>query len=266
MADARAVSRYPVIDLHSHILPGLDDGASSLEDSLELARAAVSAGVTAVAGTPHVRRDFPTTPEAMETALHRLRATLAREGIPLDVRGGGELDLEWLAGAPIEQVRRFGLAGNPAFALVEIPYAGWPLGIADALYRLQLAGITPVLAHPERNPDVQERSERLRPLVEGGALVQVTAASLEGRFGPAPAETARGLVHTGLAHLVSSDVHRPERRGFELETAAARAAGPELVDWLVRQVPGAILGGTRVPARPADSRRRRGRGVWPRRR
>ncbi len=255
----------PVIDLHSHILPGLDDGASSLADSLELARAAVHAGVTTVAGTPHVRHDFPTTPEAMEAALDQLRAALAAEGIPLDVRGGGELDLEWLAGAPIEQVRLFGLAGNPAFVLVEMPYAGWPLGIADALYRLELAGITPVLAHPERNPDVQERPERLRPLVEGGALTQVTAASLEGRFGAASAETALTLVRNGLAHLVASDVHRPERRGFELGTAAARAGGPELVDWLVRQVPGAILGGTRLPERPASGHRRR-RGFWPLRR
>lgn len=253
-----------MIDLHSHILPKLDDGPSDLAGALELARAALAAGITVMAATPHVRHDYPTTPEAMEAALAELREALAAEELRLEVRGGGELDLEWLTGLPVEQVRRFGLAGNPRFVLVEVPYAGWPLGLADALYHLELAGITPVLGHPERNPDVQERPERLRPLVERGALVQVTTASLDGRFGAATAATARTLIRGELAHLVASDAHSPERRGFGLAAAAARVGGPELVAWLTQAVPQAIVADASLPERPPAGHRRR--GFRPRRR
>ncbi|HZS30121.1 MAG TPA: CpsB/CapC family capsule biosynthesis tyrosine phosphatase [Gaiellaceae bacterium] len=252
-----------MIDLHSHVLPGLDDGASTLADALEMARAAASAGVTIVAGTPHVRHDYPTTPDEMEAALQEVQAAVAEEGIPVEVRGGGELDLEWLSAAPIEDVRRFGLAGNPSYALVEFPYAGWPLGIGEELFRLRVAGITPVLAHPERNPEVQARPERLRDLVEVGALVQVTAASLDGRLGSQPATAAVQLVRDGLVHLIASDAHSPAMRGFDLHAAAARVGEPGLAGWLVDDLPAAIASGSPLPQRPVPERRR-SRG-WPRR-
>jgi protein-tyrosine phosphatase len=240
-----------VIDLHSHVLPGLDDGAATTADALELAHAAVAAGITLVAGTPHVRHDYPTTPEAMQAALAELQEAIAAEGIPLDVRAGGELDLEWLAEADIEDVRRFGLAGNPGYALVEFPYSGWPLAIGDQLFRLRAAGITPVLAHPERNPEVQARPERLRPLVEAETLTQVTAASLDGRMGARIAETASELVRSGLAHVIASDAHSPTLRGFDLAAAAARVGEPALANWLVQDVPAAIVTGAPLPERPA---------------
>ncbi|HLX33031.1 MAG TPA: CpsB/CapC family capsule biosynthesis tyrosine phosphatase [Gaiellaceae bacterium] len=250
-----------MIDLHSHVLPGLDDGAATTAEALALARAAVAAGITLVAGTPHVSHDYPTTPEAMEAALGELRQVVAAEGLELEVRGGGELDLEWLAAAPLERIRRFGLAGNPAWVLVEIPYVGWPLRIDDELFRLRAAGITAVLAHPERNPEVQARPTLLRPLVEAGALVQLTAASLDGRQGPRAAETALGLVRSGCAHLIASDAHSPTLRGFDLATAASRLGDPALAEWLVRDVPEAIVSGSPLPERRASARRR----IWSRR-
>lgn len=245
-----------MIDLHSHVLPGLDDGATTVADALELARSAVAVGITLVAGTPHVRHDYPTTPVAMETALRELQAAVASDGIPLEVRGGGELDLEWLGTAPIEDVRRFGLAGNSDVVLVECPYYGWPLGIGDKLFRLRAAGITPVLAHPERNPEVQAQPERLRPLVEAGALTQVTAASLDGRMGSRSAATALELVRNGLAHLIASDAHSPTMRGFDLATAASRVGDAALANWLVEGVPAAIAAGVPLPERPATMQRR----------
>lgn len=240
-----------MIDLHSHILPGLDDGAPTLDRAVEMARAAAGAGVTVVAGTPHVRHDYPTTPGAMEAALAELRDAVAAAGLPLEIRGGGELDLEWLAAAQIDDVRRFGLAGNPGYALVETPYTGWPLRIGEDLFRLRAAGITPVLGHPERNPEVQDRPERLRDLVESGALVQLTAASLDGRFGTRTAAAALELVRSGLAHLIASDAHSATMRGFDLASAVARLDEPELGRWLVEDVPAAIVAGAPLPARPA---------------
>ena len=114
----------------------------------------------------------------MEYRVAELNAELAQARIPLEVRTGGELALEWLARLSIEELRRFGLGGNPRYLLVETPYYGWPLALADSLFSLRAQGITPVLAHPERNAEVQSHPERLAQLVEGGVLVQVTAASL----------------------------------------------------------------------------------------
>src|SRR6266487_4027628 len=125
-----------MIDLHSHILRGIDDGARTLEDSIEIARAAVSDGITVIAGTPHVRDDWPTDAGAMEFRVSELRAELEQTGIPLDVRTGGEIAMDWLARLSVEELRRFGLGGNPRYLLVETPYYGWPPGVADALLTL----------------------------------------------------------------------------------------------------------------------------------
>ncbi|MGH3048601.1 MAG: CpsB/CapC family capsule biosynthesis tyrosine phosphatase, partial [Gaiellaceae bacterium] len=118
-----------VLDLHSHLLPALDDGARTLDDAVAMARAAAAAGVSVVCGTPHVRHDHPTSPEKMEAALETLHGRLAADGVELDVRGGGELDLEWLERLQPEELARFGLGGNPRLVLLSlVPYQ---LGVID---------------------------------------------------------------------------------------------------------------------------------------
>jgi hypothetical protein len=102
-----------VIDLHTHVLPGVDDGCRTLEQSLDLARAAVEDGIRAIAATPHVRSDFPTSPETMERLVDEVREAVAAEGLPLDVLRGGELALDRLELLSLDEVRRFGLGGNP---------------------------------------------------------------------------------------------------------------------------------------------------------
>src|SRR6478672_863374 len=109
---------HQMIDLHSHILRGIDDGARTMEDSVEIARAAVADGITAIAGTPHVRDDWPTDAGVMEYRVAELRAELERQGIPLDVRQGGEIAFDWVGKLPTETLKRFGLGGNPRYVLV----------------------------------------------------------------------------------------------------------------------------------------------------
>jgi protein-tyrosine phosphatase len=245
-----------MIDLHSHILRGIDDGARSLEDSLEIARAAVADGITLIAGTPHVRDDWPTDAGVMEYRVHELNAELAQARIPLEVRSGGELALEWLARLPIDELRRFGLGGNPRYLLVETPYHGWPLALPDLLFSLRAQGITPVLAHPERNAEVQAHPERLVQLVEGGVLVQVTAASLDGRaVGKRPQECARRLIADGVVHMLASDAHHASVREVGL-SSAARAIGGQLAGWLTYDVPASIVNDTPLPAAPKAGRSR----------
>jgi protein-tyrosine phosphatase len=238
-----------MIDLHSHILRGIDDGARSLEDSLEIARAAVADGITLIAGTPHVRDDWPTDVGVMEYRVAELNAELAQARIPLEVRTGGELALEWLARLSIDQLRRFGLGGNPRYLLVETPYYGWPLALADSLFSLRAQGITPVLAHPERNAEVQSHRDRLDQLVEGGVLVQVTAASLDGRIGKRPQDCARSLIEDGMVHMLASDAHHASVREVGL-SSAAKAVGGRLAEWMTYDLPAAIVNDAPLPPRP----------------
>ena len=239
-----------MIDLHSHVLPGIDDGAGTLEESLDIARAAVADGVTVLAATPHVREDFPTSAATMERLLTVVQEAVAHAGIPLRVVAGGELSLELAASLAFADVRRFGLAGNPRYVLVETPYAGWPLEIAQRLFELRSNDIIPVLAHPERNAEVQAHPERLEPLVNGGALVQVTAASLDGRLGRRARACGLHLIRHGLAHLVASDAHTGTVRQIGMSAAVAAIGDRQLADWLTLEVPGAILRGEPIPPRP----------------
>jgi tyrosine-protein phosphatase YwqE len=118
--------------------------------------------------------------------------------------------------------------------------------------------MTLVIAHPERNADVQAGPEKLRPLVEAGALVQVTAASVDGRLGSAAKETGLDLVERGLAHVLASDAHHPSVRAGGLDSAVDAIGDADLARWLSRDVPEAIVTGRAIPARPERRRRRFG--------
>lgn len=246
-----------MIDLHSHILPGLDDGAEDVEQSIELARAAVAGGVRAIAGTPHVRDDFPTSAEEMERALAEVRAAVARAGIPIEVLPGGEIAFERLADLSADELSRFGLGGNPGYLLVETPYSGWPLGIEQSFHRLLVADITPVLAHPERNPEVQDDVSPVLRLARSGTLVQVTAASLAGKGSSSARATALRLLSEGAVHLVATDAHDARARGAGLASVRNTVGSAALAHWLTDQVPSAIVTGTPLPPRPAEAPRRR---------
>jgi protein-tyrosine phosphatase len=238
-----------MIDLHSHILRGIDDGARTLEDSLDIARAAVADGIVAIAGTPHVRDDWPTEAALMEERVAELRAALEAEGIPLDLFSGGEISIGYLPLLEPEELGRFALGGS-RHLLVETPYYGWPLALPDLLASLLEQGFVPVLAHPERNAEVAANLQALVPLVDSGVLIQVTAASLDGRIGRRAFECARLLVREGLAHLLASDAHHASVREVGMAEAATSVGNPALARWLTWDVPAAILADEKIPPRP----------------
>jgi protein-tyrosine phosphatase len=247
-----------VIDVHTHILPALDDGAPTLEVSREIARRAIASGTRALVATPHVRHDFPTSADAMETALAAVRADLLAHGIPVHVHPGGELDLEWLARLTQEELNRFSLAQTGRYLLVEFPYHGWPLGLEQQLFDLQTRGFTPLLAHPERNSDVQRRPERVAALVRAGACVQVTAGSVEGRLGRGAQAAALALLDAGIVHVVASDAHSPELRDIGLAGAVAAIADEGVARVLTEEAPAAIVAGEDI-----EPSRARARGAAP---
>ncbi|MBV8479340.1 MAG: hypothetical protein JOY72_03470, partial [Actinobacteria bacterium] len=154
-----------------------------------------------------------------------------------------------------ESLRRFGLGGNPSLLLLETPYVGWPLGLAAVVFDLQLRGFRVVIAHPERNTAVQADHDLLRDFVDRGAVVQVTASSLDGRGGGRVQASARRIVDSGLAHLISSDAHAPDVRATGMSEAAAALRDDALARWMTVDVPNALLEGRPLPQRPASARR-----------
>ena len=239
-----------VVDLHSHILPGIDDGARSLEESVEIAIAATRDGTTVMAATPHVRDDFPTAGTTMEQLVRELDGILREKRIPLKVLGGAEIALPQLQTLSDEELRLFSLAGNPRYLLVEFPYFGWPLSLEAEIWNYGRRGITLVLAHPERNPEVQFDPTSIAPLVAAGALVQLTAASVDGRLGRHNKRTAHKLIAAECAHLIASDAHWPGLRRVGVSSAAAAVRDSRLANWLVQEVPAAIVQDVPIPNRP----------------
>jgi protein-tyrosine phosphatase len=251
-----------MIDLHAHILPGLDDGVATVEEACELARRAAADGVTAIAATPHVREDYPTTPAQMEAAVGALRQKLRVADIAVDILPGGEIALDRLSLLDREDLLRFSLAQSGRYLLIEFPYVGWPLALETSLWKVRAAGLVPIIGHPERNREVQERPGLLAPLVAGGTLVQLTAASLDGRLGRSSQRTARALLKDGAAHLIASDAHGAAVREAGLADAVAAVDDAPLARYLTEEVPAAIVAGDTLPMRPD---RTATRGLWRRR-
>ena len=218
-----------MIDLHSHVLPGLDDGAVDLDASVEMARSMAADGVTVVCGTPHVRDDFPTSVEAMEDALARVRDAVAEAGIAIEVRGGGEIALDRLPALDARMRARFGLGGQP-----DAPVARDALHGLAARSRAHVRPAAP-RAHRSRASRIPSGtwtfsiSRRCsRTAVRAGAFVQLTAASVDGRLGKSAARCSRELLELGLAHCIASDAHGPGVREAGLSAAAKAVGGGEM--------------------------------------
>lgn len=216
-----------------------------------MARSAMADGIRTLAATPHVRDDYPTTADEMDGALDALQEALSDESIELALLPGGELALERIARLEADELRRFSLGGNGFWLLLEFPYSGWPLGLSRVAERLAGSDFGIVLAHPERNPDVQALPDRLQEFVHGGMLVQLTAASVDGRLGKRPRETSFALLDLGLAHLLASDAHAPSIREIGLSAAARAIGDARLARWLTEDVPAAIVSRSPLPERPA---------------
>lgn len=247
-----------MIDLHSHILPGVDDGVRTLDEAVEMARAAAAEGVTAIAATPHVRHDYPTSAARMEHGVADVRRAIQAAGLDVEVVAGGELDLEFSDGLSDDEIRRFSLGATGRYVLLEFPDSGWPLALDARIASLRAKGVVALLAHPERNSEVRSRPSVLAAAVERGALVQLTAGSLEGRMGRTTQATARRLLQLGLVHVLASDAHHPELRAFGFAGAVAALRDAGLARFLTEEAPAAILRGDpidRLPPRSGNPRR-----------
>lgn len=256
-----------MIDLHSHLLPGIDDGAPDLEHALDLARAAADQGTRVLAATPHLRADFPDVrPEELASRCEEIRGAIADAGIELEVVQGGEAGVMWAVNAGDDELRAGSYGARGTDLLVETPYGPLNDTFERLLFTLPDRGYRLLLAHPENNPTFQRTPERLHELVERGVLLQVTARSLirsDRRRGARP--LAEALVRDGFAHVLASDAHsghqlRPPALGAGA-VAATELVGAGRAKWLVEDAPAAILAGEPLPeAPPAEGTGRSRRG------
>jgi len=247
------------LDLHAHVLPGVDDGPDTVEDALELLRALEDEGVVLVAATPHVHPVYPTSPQLRDERLQVVREAASAAGLGIEVAAGGEIDLEYASGYDDEQVRAFALGGGPA-VLVEFPWApAWPLMLAPTCKDLRTRGFLPIVAHPERARPVQQRPELLDEVVRSGAVCQITTGSLAGRFGETAQRTAFALLRDQRGHMIASDAHGVANRGPCFAAARKALAGELGTDYAVAiEAAAAAVYEGRAPLlpRPAEPRRR----------
>jgi protein-tyrosine phosphatase len=211
-----------MIDLHAHILPGLDDGAPDLGEALSMAWLAVEDGIVSLVATPHVTGDhYRTDRTTILSAVEQLNNHLDKYQIPLKILPGAEYRLEPDLPERLARGELLTLNDGGRYLLVELPAAFVPPYTERVLYELQLQGVTPIIAHPERNASFCRRPDLLQALVSRGVPAQVTAGSLTGMFGREAVRMAFYFLECGLAHFVASDAHSSVGRTPVLSPALA---------------------------------------------
>jgi protein-tyrosine phosphatase len=255
-----------VIDLHCHVLPGIDDGPETIEGSVALARAAFNLGVRTLVATPHVSPRFPNRPDKILGLVEQLEARLAIEELALEVRSGAEIALPQLTEIEPTELPRLCLGRGP-WLLLESPFNATGPRIGPVVQGLHTRGFRILLAHPERCPAFHHDPAALQALVQGGVLTSITAGALVGRFGGRVREFALQLVRAGMVHSVASDAHDRAQRPPGMASELEQAGLARLADWLTCEVPAAILDGAEIPPRPeaASAIGVTGRRAWWRR-
>ena len=238
-----------MIDLHSHVLPGIDDGPETIEGSLALARAAAAAGTRVLVATPHVSWNYPNDADTIAALVEDLNARLAAEAVALEIRAGAEIAMTRLIDIAPGELSRLHLGAGP-WLLVEPPFTPAITGLDSMLLDLQRQGHRILLAHPERCQAFHRDPAMLGSLVRAGVLTSITAGSLIGRFGGEVRRFALSLAREGLIHNVASDTHDTERRPPGTTAELYQAGLSPLADWLTEQVPAAILSGEEIPPQP----------------
>ena len=240
-----------MIDLHCHLLPGIDDGPETMEEALALAAHAVQSGIMRAVVTPHVHVGrYDNELASITEHLDRFRTELERRNIPLRLGLGGEvrLDEEIIALVVEERVPFIGERDGYRILLLELPHSHVPVGSDKLVGWLLKQKIRPMIAHPERNKDVHIDVNRITPLVSMGCWLQLTAGSVTGNFGEPSRQRAVQLLERGWVTILASDAHNLEHRPPELEPgrrAAAMIVGEEESWKLVRDTPLAIVDGGR---------------------
>ena len=242
-----------MIDLHCHILPGVDDGPASVEESLDMAKQAVADGIHTLVATPHTHNEVYHNPlQNIEDNVSCLRKAFRKNRININLCAGSEVRICTGLKQKVITKEVATINNNGRYVLVEFPFHVIPPGSKEELFQLTLHNITPILAHPERNMVFQHQPEILSDLTAMGCLIQLTAMSITGRFGQEAMECAHKLLKNRQSHVIATDAHSPGSRPPILSPAVqacARILGSlKEARAMVVNRPQAILNGKPVKA------------------
>jgi protein-tyrosine phosphatase len=242
-----------VIDIHSHILPEIDDGARSLEEAVEMARIATEDGIEYMVATPHMFNGLsgnPTPSKTVERVAALNEAIKNLNGVK--ILPGNEVHISHDIAEHVRN-NRVTRINQRNYMLVEFPQLTVPVGAEELFYKLLLLGVRPILVHPERNGQIQANPAIVLKFVERGVFVQVTAMSVTGEFGPAAKAAADQLLRHNCVHFLATDTHRTRSRPPILSRgrdAAALMIGPEKARALVEDNPLAVVNGEALKVDP----------------
>jgi protein-tyrosine phosphatase len=241
-----------MIDIHTHILPGVDDGSRSWEESLKMAQMAVDDGTRVMVATPHLFRgrtldqDQINDKEIILQYVAQLRQKLAEAAIPLEIIPGCDFPLGFDSLQLLDAGRAMTINNADRYLLLELPDTSLPPGTEDTCFYLRTKGITPIITHPERHLILQESPQKLRRLIDQGCLVQMTGNSLTGRFGRRVKKISQQLIKLGYVHLLASDAHDAKDRPPLLSQAVtelSRLIGKTRARAMVHDLPEKIIAG-----------------------
>jgi protein-tyrosine phosphatase len=235
-----------MIDLHCHILDGLDDGAKSLDEATEMARMAEKDGITKIVATPHLfRGDFmPDDLSIIEKKVGELRRALEENNINVEIIKGAEVHITHNLIEEIRKNRDYLVLNGSSYMLLEFPAGHVITGVKQLLFDLMSEGIRPIIAHPERNYVFMRSEDLLFDLVGMGALTQANSGSFTGLYGRRVKEAAFRFLGLNLTHFMASDAHNPRPSAMWLSEAvqsAEESMGNGGISALVNANPDAIL-------------------------
>ncbi len=239
-----------MVDIHCHILPGLDDGPESMDVSLQMAEMAISDGVTHIVATPHANSEFPFIPDLIRQRRDELQGLL---GARLTLATGCDFHLSFENLQDIQANPTKYTINQKKYLLVEFADYSIPPSIDKNLHQLHLAGLKPIITHPERNPLIRSQPERLLRWVQQGCYVQVTAQSLAGRFGGSAKAAVDRLLEYEVIHFIASDAHNVSGRPLRLKEAfevVAERKGEKIARRLLEDNPLAAFAGEGLPYLP----------------
>lgn len=253
MPSSPEMPRYTnMVDIHCHVLPETDDGAVSLEESVAMCRAAAADGIQTIVATPHMFDGVHNAPDG-ETIRQKIAAVMVACDNCVTIVPGGEVRYSYEIFQEAENPNaRIRLNGS-SYMLLEFPFHSVPPNIETTIFQIMNAGITPIIAHPERNKRIQEKPRILADLIERGAYAQLDAGSLTKSFGGEAYQTVKRIIEAGLGHFIATDAHHMDRRRPVLSAAAAIAAewgGAEYALAMVRDNPAALIKDRAIPFQP----------------
>ncbi|MBE0447094.1 MAG: tyrosine protein phosphatase [Actinobacteria bacterium] len=232
------------IDIHNHILPGLDDGPATLQEAVEMARVARKNAITEIIASPHHNEcNHPSRNEIL-AMLELLRSALKKTDMPIiKIYPGNELRISLDLPEKLKAGEVLPLAES-SYVLLEFPFEGTPFYAEEIIFRLRVDGWIPILAHPERIYDIQRNPERLGRFIDMGCMAQVNSNSVTGELGRASLETAIKLLKRGWVDIMATDAHAPHNRAPDFTGAlkvAAKIVGRQAAQRLVYDNPGNIF-------------------------